>query len=126
MILIAQPHTGLPGVEKRLRPTLATTHPLEDRRSSDESTVQHPLLFVRPSPPPYVLPTSSTDRSRSAGKRRTSRQVCRAACGIVTAFLVGLSGALICIWLYWEGFIDIVGQRKVNFKKITFRVQPSA
>ncbi|KAG8952447.1 hypothetical protein FRC04_004507 [Tulasnella sp. 424] len=112
MILIAQPHTGLPGIEKRLKPTPTITHPLDDRRSSDESTVQHPLLFVRPSPPPYVLPTSSADRSRSAGKRRTSRRVCRAACGIVTAFLFGLSGALICIWLYWDGFVDIVGQRK--------------
>ncbi|KAG8952846.1 hypothetical protein FRC00_006586 [Tulasnella sp. 408] len=117
MILIAQPHTGLPPPEKRLRPTPTITHPLESRRSTDAVTEQHPLLFIQPSPPPYVLPTSSTDRSRSGGNRKTSRDVCRAACGIITAFLVGLSGALICIWLYWEGFTEIVGRKKENFNQ---------
>ncbi|KIO19501.1 hypothetical protein M407DRAFT_30828 [Tulasnella calospora MUT 4182] len=110
MILIAQPHTGLPGVEKRLRPTPTSTHPLNSSSSADTTTEQqHPLLFIQPSPPPYVLPTSS---SGSAGKRKTSRNVCRAACGIVIAFLIGLSGALICIWLYWDGFVEIVGRKK--------------
>ncbi|KAG9050824.1 hypothetical protein FS837_001934 [Tulasnella sp. UAMH 9824] len=115
MILIAQPHTGLPAVEKRLRPTPARTDSLESRASADVATEQPLQLFIQPSPPPYVLPTSSTDRSRSGGKRKTSRDVCRAVCGIFAAFIVGLSGALICIWLYWEGFSAIVGRKKGNY-----------
>ncbi|KAG8915577.1 hypothetical protein FRC01_003610 [Tulasnella sp. 417] len=117
MILIAQPHTGLPSVEKRLRPSAMNRQPLDRRSSSDAATEQHPLLFIQPSPPPYVLPTSSTDRSRAARKPKTPRDVCRAACGIVVAFLVGLSGALICIWLYWDGFVEVVGRKKGSFNK---------
>lgn len=115
MILIAQPHTGLPPVEKRLRPTPTRTDSLESRASADVATERTAPLFIQPSPPPYVLPTSSTDRSRSGGKRKTSRDVCRAVCGIFAAFIIGLSGALICIWLYWEGFSEIVGRKKVGY-----------
>lgn len=110
MILIAQPHTGLPtAAEKRLRPRPTRTHPLADSSSSTTSDEQHPLLFIQPSPPPYVLPTPTTSQTQS-GKRGSgrARDLCRVACGIATAFMIGLLGAIVCIGLYWDGFMDII------------------
>ncbi|KAG8971779.1 hypothetical protein FRB90_010394, partial [Tulasnella sp. 427] len=72
MILIAQPHTGLPSAEKRLRPVPTTTHPLAGRSRARSTGEQHPLLFIQPSPPPYVLP-APIDRSQPANAEQPPR-----------------------------------------------------